>query len=245
MPSDQPGRPNVVRFMRACTTGDTEAVRTLLAEEPALARERLTGGTTGLHLAGPHPDVVRVLLAHGADPNARDGGDNATPLHFAAAQGNVDSVRLLLDAGADVHGTGDLHNGDVIGWAARRGNEPVLDLLLARGARHHIFSAMALRDRDLVQRLVAEDRECLSRTRSRFENSQTPVHAAFAAPDGLGFLAGEPDYEMLELLIALGADVEAADDRGRTPMALAMLRGNREAMRLLKTAGAKEPVLAT
>src|SRR4030095_9822387 len=108
MPSDQPGRPNIVRFMRACATGDTEAVRTLLAEEPALARERLTGETTGLHLAGPHPDVVRVLLAHGADPNARDGGDNATPLHFAAAQGNVDSVRLLLDAGADVHGTGDL-----------------------------------------------------------------------------------------------------------------------------------------
>ena len=115
MPSDQPGPPNVVRFMRACTTGDTEAVRTLLAEEPALARERLTGGTTGLHLAGPHPDVVRVLLAHGADPNARDGGDNATPLHFAAAQGNVDSVRLLLDAGADVRGMGDVHNGEVIG----------------------------------------------------------------------------------------------------------------------------------
>src|SRR4030095_12671335 len=98
----------VVRFMRACATGDTEAVRTLLAEEPALARERLTGETTGLHLAGPHPDVVRVLLAHGADPNARDGGDNATPLHFAAAHGDVESVRLLLDAGADVHGTGDL-----------------------------------------------------------------------------------------------------------------------------------------
>jgi hypothetical protein len=105
--------------MRACATGDTEAVPTLLAEEPALARERLTGETTGLHLAGPHPDVVRVLLAHGADPNARDGGDNATPLHFAAAQGNVDSVRLLLDAGDDVHGTGDVHNGEVIGWAAQ------------------------------------------------------------------------------------------------------------------------------
>ena len=46
---------------------------------------------------------------------------------------------------------------------------------------------------------------------------------------------------MLELLIELGADVEAKDDKGRTPLAIAMLRGDREAMRLLKAAGANEP----
>jgi hypothetical protein len=46
---------------------------------------------------------------------------------------------------------------------------------------------------------------------------------------------------MLELLLELGADVEAADDKGRTPLAVAMLRGDRGAMRLLKAAGAKEP----
>ena len=131
MPSDQPERPNVVRFMRACTTGDAEAVRTLLAEEPGLAREWLTGETTGLHLAGRHPNVVRLLLAHGADPDARDGGDDATPLYFAAAHGVVESVRRLLDAGADVHRTGDVHNGEVIGWAAWCGNEPVIDDLLS------------------------------------------------------------------------------------------------------------------
>ena len=71
-----------------------------------------------------------------------------------------------------------------------------------------------------------------------------PLHAAFASPDGLGFLAGRADYAALELLIELGADVEATDDRGRTPLALAMLRGDDEAIRLLKAAGAKTPPVA-
>ena len=117
-------------------------------------------------------------------------------------------------------------------------------LHLEHGARHHIFSAMALRDRDLVQTLVEEDPDCLVRRRSRFENGQTPLHAAFASPDGLGFLAGRPDHAMLELLIELGADVEATDDKGRTPLALAMLRGDADAIRLLRAVGAKEPPAA-
>jgi ankyrin repeat protein len=237
--------PNVAEFMRACAAGHVDTLRELLQRDPGLARERLAGGTTGLHIAVRHPDAVRLLLEHGADPDARDVGDNATPLHFAAANGTLDSVRLLLDAGADVHGTGDVHNGDVIGWAARVGNEAVVNLLLERGARHHIFSAMALRDRDLVQKLVEEDPDCLLRRRSRFENGHTPVHAAFASPDGLGFLAGRPDYVMLDLLIELGADVDASDDKGRTPLAMAKLRGDDEAIRLLRLAGAKQPTVAS
>jgi len=233
--------PNVAQFMRACAAGDLNTLRDVLQKDPALARERLAGGATGLHSAVRHAEAVRLLIERGADPNARDVADKATPLHFAAGAGVLESVRMLVDAGADVHGSGDLHNGDVIGWAAREGNEAVVNLLLERGARHHIFSAMALRDRDLVQKLVEEDPDCLLRRRSRFENMQTPVHAAFAPPDGLGFLAGRPDYGMLELLIELGAEIEATDDKGRTPLAVALLRGDHEAIRLLRAAGAKEP----
>ncbi|NUQ12874.1 MAG: VOC family protein [Gemmatimonadaceae bacterium] len=45
----------------------------------------------------------------------------------------------------------------------------------------------------------------------------------------------------LERLIALGADLEATDAQGRTPLAIAMLKGDREAMRILRTAGARLP----
>ena len=238
---DRRRTPHIAEFMRACTAGDVNALEDLLKKEPGLARERVASGSTGLHLAVRHPDALRLLLQHGADPNIRDDGDNASPLHFAVAHGNVESVRLLLDAGADVHGAGDVHQGNVIGWAARKGNEAVVDLLVARGARHHIFSAMALGDNGLVARLVEENPDCLSRRRSRYECGQAPLHAAFAPPEGLGFLTGEPDYALLALLIDLGADLEAKDDKGRTPLEVALLRGDGEATRLLRAAGAIEP----
>jgi ankyrin repeat protein len=230
--------PQLATFFEACAAGDVAALETYLGDDPTLATSCDAGGRTGLHHGHRHPDVVRVLLAHDADPDARETGDNVTPLHLAAASGAIDSVRLLLDAGADVHGSGDLHEGDVIGWAAGSRNQAVIDLLVERGAKHHVFSAMALRDRDLVRRVVADDPAALLRRRSRFENRQTAVHAAIVPADGIGLLCGKPDHDMLALLIELGADVNAVDDRGRTPLTLSMLRGDHEATRTLMAAGA-------
>ncbi len=218
-----------------------DAMREHLERDPELVRARTPDGSTALHLAIRHPNALRLLIERGADPDVRDTGDNASPLHFAAAQGLLESVRILLDAGADVHGSGDLHESGVIGWAARPGNEAVVCLLLERGARHHIFSAMATGDLDLVQQVVKANPESLARRRSRFENRHTPLHAVFAPPDGLGHLTGTPNYAMLQLLIGLGADLDAPDDKGRTPFDIAMLRGDMDAMRILRAAGAKEP----
>ena len=226
----------------ACRVGDVATLRAMLERESTLVHERDDQGSTVLHAAIAHVDAMRVLLEHGADPNARDQGDNAYALHFAAANGYLDTVRALLDAGGDVHGYGDVHNGDVIGWAVGNGSnvrQEMLTLLVERGARHHIFSAIALDDMELVRALVAASPDALSRRRSRFEQGQTALHFALAAPDGLMHRASQ--YEMADLLIKLGADVEAVDDKGCTPLELAMLHGDLEAMRRLKAAGAKEP----
>src|SRR5438128_1907074 len=64
-----------------------------------------------------HVEAARLLLRHGADPNAREAGDHTYPLHWAAAHGHLEVVRALLDAGGDVHGMRDVHELDVIGWA--------------------------------------------------------------------------------------------------------------------------------
>jgi ankyrin repeat protein len=238
---DRRRAPHIAEFIRACIAGDVNALANILEKEPTIARERVASGSTGLHLAVRHPDALRLLLAHGADPNARDDRDNASPLHFAAAHGNAEAVRLLLDAGSDVHGGGDAHQGGVIGWAARKNNKVVVDILVERGAQHHIFSAMAMGDHGLVEQLVEANIDNLCRRRSRLECGQTPLHAAFAPPDGLGCLTGEPDHRLLELLIALGADLDAKDDKGRTALDVALLRKDSEAMRLLRAAGAIEP----
>lgn len=54
----------------------------------------LTGAVTSNHV-----DVVRELLVHGADVNYRY-GQGLTPLHVAAANGNLAMVHALLDGGA-------------------------------------------------------------------------------------------------------------------------------------------------
>jgi ankyrin repeat protein len=129
-------------FFAACAAGDIAALGDLLARDPALVRERHPDGATGLHLAVRHPDAVRLLLTHGADPNARDSGDNALPLHFAAGGGSVESVRALLDAGSEVQGAGDAHRMDAIGWATVFGvaYRDVVDLLVELGCAIHAGS---------------------------------------------------------------------------------------------------------
>ena len=102
----------VALFFEACAKGDVDVLRGLLANDPSLARlSNPQGAPPGLDRTpraakGGHVDAVRLLLEHGADPNAREAGDNTYPLHWAAAHGRLETVRALLDAGGDVHGTG-------------------------------------------------------------------------------------------------------------------------------------------
>ena len=70
-----------------------------------------------LHYAayGNHADVVRLLLARGADVDAID-KDHYTALHAAAAAGAVIVVQQLLEAEADimatnVYGNTPIHTG--------------------------------------------------------------------------------------------------------------------------------------
>jgi len=243
----------VAVFFEACVTGDLEKLRALLTNEPELvsvgnpkAHHR---GWTGLHAAARagHLEAVRLLLERGANPNAREAGDNTYPLHWAAAHGHPDVVQALVESGGDVHGNGDMHELDVIGWATVFGSpdsEPavfpparrdVVSFLVERGARHHIFSAMAVGDLALIQRVVEEEPDALDRRMSRFEEGQTPLH----------FAIRRKRYDILDLLITLGADLETADDNGQTPLASAMLRGDQDAMRRLHAAGAKPPKRTT
>ncbi|MDQ8756206.1 ankyrin repeat domain-containing protein [Sphingosinicella sp. LHD-64] len=229
----------------AARSGDVERLRDMLRRDPMLVRARDAAGATALHLAIASPPAVRLLLEFGAEPNARDESDNALPLHYAASGGNLETVRALLDAGSDVQGEGDIHALEVIGWATCF-DEPrreIVDLLVARGAGHHVFSAIALADPELLREVVAHDPGTLQRRLAPSEQEQTALHYVIAPPDGLvgGRFRTGGHYDLLELLIELGADPNAADAKGRTPLVLATLRGDRQAMRILHDAGVRLP----
>jgi ankyrin repeat protein/uncharacterized glyoxalase superfamily protein PhnB len=240
--------PTVEAFFAACRAGDIRVLDDLLGQRPGLVHERFDG-STALHAAVAHPDALSLLLEQGADPNARDDGDNALALHFAASGGPLESVRALLDGGSDVHGAGDLHQLEVIGWATvfAKVRQDVVDLLVERGARHHVFSAIALADLDLLERVVRNDPAAIARRLSTYEQEQTALHYVVAPPDGLvgGLSRTGVHYRTLDLLIELGADLEATDAKGRTPLTVAMLRADWEAMRRLHAAGANLPAPST
>ena len=95
---------------------------------------RPDSGNTPLHYAAfyGHKDVLELLLAKGADVNAKE-DDDKTPLHFAAIKGRKEAVKLLLAKGADVNAKED--TGETpLHYAAIFGYRDVAELLLANKA---------------------------------------------------------------------------------------------------------------
>lgn len=122
--------------------GDIAQLRRLLAENPGLAAAPLGGrhgSGTPLRAATDWPgyfpngpEIVRLLVAAGADPNARQPGEE-TPLHWAASSDDWHVAAALIDAGADVN-TPDGSIGTPLANAVGYACWDVARLLVARGA---------------------------------------------------------------------------------------------------------------
>jgi ankyrin repeat protein len=152
-------------LVAAIRTGDLAALQKLLDENPGRASSKLggkAGNRTPLHVVTDWPGffpngpmVVRMLIAAGADPNARSRGDEA-PLHWAASSDDVEVARALIDAGADIEapdGSIGTPLGNAIGYACW----DVARLLVARGARvDALWHAAALGMTTRLEELLAD-----------------------------------------------------------------------------------------
>jgi ankyrin repeat protein len=226
-------------LLQGAAEGDLARLRAVLDGYPDLASERglLTGDSgmrTALHYAaGAHEEAVRLLLERGADPNVRDEGDWAFPLHFAAEKGQLGIVRLLLEHGADPIGAGDHHELEVIGWATCFDYLPprpeLVEYLLARGARHTIFSAVATGDVDAIRRIVAASADALERRMDLTNHRRRPVHLAVVKKQPAALAA----------LLELGADPDTLDEAALTALDEAALRGETAMARALVDRGAE------
>ena len=170
---------------------------------------RAARGQTALMwaVAQKHPDVVKVLLAHGADVHARSevwsqvmavpphgrpeynraiphGGDTA--LMFAARVGDLASAKLLVAAGANVNDA-DAWGVSATVLAAHSGYGELVEFLLEKGADPNaaaagftaLHEAIMRRDEKMVTRS--------SRARRGSEHSASDVDSHAPLVEGLPF----------------------------------------------------------
>uniref|UniRef100_M8BTV2 Ankyrin repeat and SOCS box-containing protein 14 n=1 Tax=Aegilops tauschii TaxID=37682 RepID=M8BTV2_AEGTA len=90
---------------------------------------------TALHVAAMRgfPEVIRVLLRHGADPN-KFASRVFTPLVSSLLGGSVECMKLLIEAGANVHAGGFSGATPLLLACSRRGNIGFVKCLLKAGA---------------------------------------------------------------------------------------------------------------
>jgi hypothetical protein len=111
----------------AVRAGNTAAVKALLAGgAPADAKYRYDRTALSFAADRGHLEIVKLLLDHGADPNARDTFYSMAPIGWAATHGHVEVAGLLLARGArDV--------GSVLLGAVEQKSVPMLEAALSTG----------------------------------------------------------------------------------------------------------------
>ncbi len=120
----------------AATLGDVARLRSLLANNAALAKAFSGDGFTALHLASffAQVDAAEELLRAGADPNAMATNPmKVAVINSAAASGRADLVKMVLRAGADPN-TRQLAGYTALHAAAARDNVEMTQALLDAGA---------------------------------------------------------------------------------------------------------------
>jgi ankyrin repeat protein len=216
----------------ASTMGQADIVEALL-NKGADVNYRDTNSFTALHSAVRDSEygedaaqraravaTVKVLLAHGADVNARLHQEKptvralnelqfegATPLFLAAEVNNLEAIKVLVAAGADINIP------TVYGTTA---------LMVACGAGTDVQRARSIEERGFA---VETARFLLDRgadVNAVGEFGWTPLHNA--AYQGL--------TDVIELLVSRGAKTETKDKLGQTPLSISLSV-------LTKEAGAK------
>jgi ankyrin repeat protein len=206
-------------FHIACYRDDADRVRELVASDPSLLKDA-EGLLTEL-AEGGCANSIRSLVELGASVNGKAGGES--PLWCAARGGHLDTVKLLVELGADVHARNPFYNSPPLGAANYKGQRHVVEYLLQFAP---IGDAVKYGGLDRVRTLLRENPECVH---VRDKDGRTPLHYPYRDT--------QHGAQIIELLIAHGADPSAKDNEGRTPADQMLQRGRRDLAEVLRRHG--------
>ena len=229
-----------VAMVDALRRGDRQSFRKFVADDPKLLDARGPDGSTPFMYAVLYSPAATLeeLLKKGADPNRRNDA-NATALMWAVT--SLDRTRILLDHGADVNASSDEMRTPLLIAAGRPGGAAVVKLLLDRGAKPDPNKKPAGESSALIEAATAGDPETMQLLIARGADVKAAGQSALSmaifnrCPKCLDLLvAGKPgkaaysgalgetavlgDLNSVRRLLDEGADVNAADPAGRTPL---------------------------
>jgi len=227
-----------VDICTACCTGDLARVTELLDEDPTLSNRvsdyvtyYLGSGSPLRNAAAPgHLEIVKLLLARGADPNLPEPGiaPRGHALYSAAANGHYEVAKLLLEHGAYCNPPVE-SSGDALSRAISNDDKPMIELLCSYGAAQSmdilayygdvrtaaaIFSVNpALADDPVaLMNAAGEGQEAFVRLLLRYR-PDLPKRLTFPA-----WSVGAKTRELNDLLFQHGMDPSQPDWLGITPL---------------------------
>ncbi|KAM9212477.1 protein phosphatase 1 regulatory subunit 12B isoform 6-T6 [Dugong dugon] len=211
-------------FLAACSSGETDEVKKLLARGADINTVNVDG-LTALHQAciDENLDMVKFLVENRANINQQD-NEGWTPLHAAASCGYLNIAEYFINHGANV---GIVNSeGEVPSDLAE---EPAMkDLLLEQVKKQGV---------DLEQSRKEEEQQMLQDARQWLNSGKIEdVRQARSGATALHVAAAKGYSEVLRLLIQAGYELNVQDHDGWTPLHAAAHWGVKEACSILAEA---------
>lgn len=242
----------------AAMHGDASAVRSLLAKKADVNAPQVDGTTALLWAVRANDlEMTDLLLKAGANVSAPN-QSGATPMQLAAMNGSIAMLQRLIQAGADANAPLSQTGDTALMMAARTGKVEAVKVLLDHGAKVNaketwggttaLMWAVSERHPDVTKLLV--ERGADVNAKSNFVPSASGRGFEGTAPVApkanqkveefasgwmtpLMFAAREDDLESARILIAAGADVNAAGADGKDALGLALFNGSYDVASLL------------
>ncbi|XP_008983682.3 protein phosphatase 1 regulatory subunit 12B isoform X5 [Callithrix jacchus] len=211
-------------FLAACSSGDTDEVKKLLARGADINTVNVDG-LTALHQAciDENLDMVKFLVENRANVNQQD-NEGWTPLHAAASCGYLNIAEYFINHGASV------------GIVNSEGEVPS-DLAEELAMKDLLLEQVKKQGVDLEQSRKAEEQQMLQDARQWLNSGKIEdVRQARSGATALHVAAAKGYSEVLRLLIQAGYELNVQDYDGWTPLHAAAHWGVKEACSILAEA---------
>lgn len=211
----------------ACAKGDIDLVRSLLAADPGAVDFQAPCRKRPLSCAAEfgRRDIVELLLAAGADPNAQEADNYRTfPLVAATKRNDLEMVQMLLEHGADPNAQTDAAE-VALGEALGHGNRDMANLIASYGGAEPVH-CLAWGGDIVTLAAVLRENPKLALSAIYIPNPERPKEAAQALRLALHHGVNPKDIclwslfrasasaELLRVFLEAGANPNVTDEEG-------------------------------